>query len=53
MFYRDKVYTRTRKYRDPNKDEYFPLTSDIKDLEKKISQVHVNRGRGDGAEDWH
>jgi len=29
------------------------LTSDIKDLEKKISQVHVSGGGGgDGAEDW-
>ena len=52
VFYRDKVYTRTRKYWVPDKDEYFPLTSDIKDLEKKISQVHVSGGGGDGAEDW-
>ena len=28
------------------------MTSDIKDLEKKISQVHVSGGGGDGAEDW-
>jgi len=50
--YRDKVYARTRKYRAPDKDDFFPLTSDIKDLEKKISQVHDSGGGGDGAEDW-
>jgi len=50
VFYRDKVYT--KKYRKPDVDEYFPLTSDIKDLEKKISKVNVAGGGGDGAEDW-
>jgi hypothetical protein len=47
FFYRDKVYT--KKYRNP--DEYFPFTSDIKDLKKKISKVNVVGGGGDGVED--
>ena len=52
IFYRDKVFTKT--YRVPDEDEYecYPLTNDIKKLEKEISNVRPSGGGGDGAEDW-
>ena len=46
VFYRDKISTKG------DEDEFFPLTNDIKDLEKKISKVRVSGGGVDRAEDW-
>ena len=51
VFYRDKVISKSRGY-NRDEDEFYPLTSDIKDLENKISKVNVTGGGGDGAEDW-
>ena len=52
IFYRDKVYTKTSKFRLVDEDDYFPLTNDIADLQNKISNVKATGGGGDKAEDW-
>ena len=53
VFYRDKVISRSRGYnRNEDEDELYPLTSNVEDLEKKISNVEPWGGGGDGAEDW-
>ena len=53
VFYRDKVYTKTRSnWRSPDEDEYYPLTDKIEELQSNISKVKATGGGGDGAEDW-
>ena len=45
VFYRDKIDVKDEK------DEYFQLTDDMKELEKNIGTVKASGG-GDGPEDW-
>ena len=57
-FYRDKIFARKyckeHNYNEEyiDKDEFYPLTEDIQDLQNRLSGVRPTGGGGDGAEDW-